>query len=157
MSKSIKPFINIADHAMDRNTPIFIGWPRHCRYWHTPRVQRFLRKHGGTATHADGCAYDPVSPEGRPIKKPWRVHCFNSTLPQHLNTTCQHSRQRQHLEGAATRRSQHYPPQMTSTIHVAIAIDLGWQNSYRAAVVDSDDESIDGDRVAYVPVALTAT
>jgi len=57
--------------------PIIFEWPRCCRYWKIPKVERFLRKWKLTTAKFDGCAFGLRScierEKEKYLKKPWLV------------------------------------------------------------------------------------
>ena len=59
-----------------------------------------------------------------PIRKPWRVACLNTCLPEMLNMTCDGSHSHVPCEGRETLYTQGYTPAICGTIHHAIAEDI---------------------------------
>ena len=59
-----------------------------------------------------------------PIRKPWRVACLNTCLPEMLNLTCDGSHSHVHCEGRETLYSQGYTSAICNVIHLAIAEDI---------------------------------
>ena len=85
-------FKRVALHAISVGAKVFLELPRGCTYWKDRRFRSFFTKHGFTFAVLDGYMYglkaDSGSVAGRPIKKPWKIACQNSSLPSMLNRIC---------------------------------------------------------------------
>ena len=120
-------FVIVAEHAISLGAAVFIEWPRYCRYWKERCVQRFLKKHGFRDCILDGCMYGLTAKygemQGMPIKKPWRIACVNSSLPDVLNRTCDKSHKHCPCESRNTRPTQAYTPEIARVVHQVLADD----------------------------------
>ena len=100
-----KVFTELATVAIKQGMPVHIEWPHGCSYLRDKRVIKFIRKFGGVTARFHGCAYGMVASSGEPIKKPWRVVSFNSSLPDRLNRKCPGDHVHKHIEGSETLKS----------------------------------------------------
>ena len=123
-----KAFVSVASIAIRRGARVFVEWPRSCAYWKDSRVSRFLVKHGFQYADFDGCMYGLVAEsgpnKGKPINKPWRVACVNSSLPDVLNRKC--SREHTHVPcaGSLTKGPEGYTKEIVSIVHESFRKDV---------------------------------
>ena len=127
----------IAEHAIKVGARVIHEWPDGCLYWDDPDYVEFFEKHGFKHTRFDGCMYGLVAAFGKgkglPIKKPWRIACVNTCLPELLNKTCCGTHQHTPCEGKDTLHSQGYTVEIVKVIHQAINRDLQLIDKAKAA------------------------
>ena len=97
---------------------IALEWPKGCRYWTLPKVERFLKRNGLHKYNFDGCALGVTDQRGEPIKKPWTVATNHDEIGKVLSKykcTCKqpHSQGR----GIALKETESYTYRMTDCIH----------------------------------------
>ena len=122
--------ISLMREVSDRGPlPILFEWPRSCRYWKMPKVERFLRKWRLASARFDGCAFGLRSCIEREkekfLKKPWLIAtnidtvfsaldgrtCPGTGTDHEHSTTC----------GRNAKHSQYYTKELALAIHEAIA------------------------------------
>ena len=114
-------------HCKTVGARVMLEWPRSCSYWRAPRVANFLGQMRFKFTDFDGCMYGLVTKfreKAMPIRKPWRIACMNTSLPQFLNKTCDHKHEHAPCAGRETLYTQGYTPDICKAIHEAIRHDL---------------------------------
>ena len=109
-------FEKVAEHAISLGAAVVVEWPRYCRYWSDKRVRRFLKKHCFVDAVFDGCMYGLTAMHGEkkglPIKKPWRISCVNTCLPNFLNTLCDKSHDMLDVKDLMFSRLRPIPPKL---------------------------------------------
>jgi hypothetical protein len=118
-----------ADYATRGDIPILFEWPRCCRYWKIPKVERFIRKHRLTTAEFDGCAFGLRSSikreEGKYLKKPWRIVTNIPAIQEALAGRLCPGTSDTHVHavtcGKDAKHSQYYTRSLARTIHDAIA------------------------------------
>jgi hypothetical protein len=122
--------ISLMREVSDRGPlPILFEWPRHCRYWKMPKVERFLRKWGLASATFDGCAFGLRSCIEREkekfLKKPWLVATNINTVFNALNGRTCPGTSTDHVHsttcGRNAKHSQYYTKELALVIHEAIA------------------------------------
>ena len=120
-----KSFKRVALHAISVGAKVFLELPRGCIYWKDKRFLRFFEQHGFSYAVFDGCMYGLTASSGnvagRPMSKPWKIACVNSSLPSFLHRVCDgslHSK-RDHTPcaGSNTRGTQMYTREICRLIH----------------------------------------
>ena len=95
-----------------------LEWPRGCRYWRLPMVQRVLSKHGMKLYDFDGCAVGLKSTTGSPIRKPWTVATNHEALGRRLSQfQCKCTVKHQPGRGEDFKLTEEYTFRMTDAIH----------------------------------------
>ena len=94
--------------------------PRYCGYWKYLAVQKFLKRHSFDQCAFDGCMYDLRTPSGVLVKKPWRVSCINSHLPNVLNMTCDKMHAHAVCTGPELTNTQMYTMRIAGIVHDVI-------------------------------------
>ena len=117
----------LAEIAIKEGRPVYIEWPRYCRYWNERKVKQFIKRFGGIRLDLDGCQYGVVSDQkrsrGEPILKPWRIIGFNCTPTAGLQLRCPKVHKHTPAEGSDTKRTEEYPIALVHAIHAQIADD----------------------------------
>ena len=112
--KSFEAFLNLI------NVRFFIAleWPKGCRYWKLPMVQRLLIRYGMKLYDFDGCAVGLKSSSGLPIRKPWTVATNHEALGNRLaQFRCKCTVKHQPGRGEDFKRTEEYTFKMTDAIH----------------------------------------
>ena len=112
--KSLENFLNMI------NVPFHVAleWPRGCRYWKLPMVQRVLAKYGMKLYDFDGCAVGLKSTSGIPIRKPWTVATNHEKLGARLSQfRCKCTVKHYPGRGEDLKRTEEYTFRMTDAIH----------------------------------------
>ena len=117
----------LAALAIKEGRPVYIEWPRYCRYWSENKVKQFIKRFRGVQLDLDGCQYGVVSNQnrsrGEPILKPWRILGFNCTPTAGLQLRCPKVHKHTPAEGSDTKRTEEYPIALVRAIHLQIAND----------------------------------
>ena len=124
-------------HCKRVGARVILEWPRGCSYWREPRVRTFLETNGFRYSNFDGCMYGLTTRFAQvkmPIRKPWKVACLNTCLPEMLNLTCDGSHDHSPCEGKETLYTQGYTPAICDTIHHAIGEDISRLRNRPAAL-----------------------
>ena len=112
--KSLENFLSLI------NVPFYVAleWPKGCRYWKLPMVQRVLAKYGMKLYDFDGCAVGLKSTSGIPIRKPWTVATNHEKLGTRLSQfRCKCTVKHYPGRGEDLKRTEEYTFRMTDAIH----------------------------------------
>ena len=116
----------VARHCKRVGASCILEWPAGCAYWREDRVRAFLDELGFVSTWFDGCMYGLRArhdKRNRLIKKPWRMACLNSCLPDLLNKRCDKQHEHYPCQGQDTVLTQSYTHEIRKIIHQARAKD----------------------------------
>ena len=70
---------------------------------------------------------------GMPIKKPWRISCVNSCLPERLDKLCDRTHTHARCEGREVRPTQVYTPEIAKIVHMALSEGATRKTSSKSA------------------------
>ena len=109
--------------------PILFEWPRVCRYWRKPKVNKFIRKQKLMMAKFDGCAYGLRSclkgEEDKFLKKPWLIATNIPTVAKTLDGKLCPGVSPNHTHGVTcgknAKHSQQYTVEFAKEVHHAIA------------------------------------
>ena len=103
---------------------VILEWPRGCSYWSEPRVHSFMQRLQGRFAEFDGCMYglSPIAKgfQDLRIKKPWRMACINTCLPERFNRRCDGRHVHLACEGAEVLHTQGYTPEICKIIRSSL-------------------------------------
>ena len=123
-----KAFASVASIALRPGVRVLVEWPRGCAYWKDSRVSRFLLKHGFQCADFDSCMYGLVAESGpnvgEPVKKPWRVACVNSSLPDVLNRKCSREHAHAPFAGSLAKGAEGYTKEIAAIVHESFRRDV---------------------------------
>ena len=78
-------FRDLAKEVFDLNGTVCLEWPKPCRYWKDPHVEKFLKDNKMYKANFDGCYFGLRScvkgSEHLYLRKPW---CLATNLPEVL-------------------------------------------------------------------------
>ena len=120
--KLFRSFTKAVGHALTVGAQVYMELPRLCGYWKYHKVRMLLKKYNFNECIFDGCMYDMTTADGGYIKKPWRVVCLNSNLPDKLNAKCDRTHQHITCTGPQLARTQMYTMPMVNVVHQAICL-----------------------------------
>ena len=93
-----------------------------------PKVRNFLTQLEFKDAIFDGCMYGLTASHGPNIgirmKKPWRIACLNSCLPNSLNKLCSGDHPHTWCQGQDTVLTQQYTPEIAKIIVESVRLSV---------------------------------
>ena len=114
--EALKLVRSIKEVLKFKQAEAFFEWPKNNDGWKVDEIKETL-KDLKFAAEIDGCAYNLKTPEGRPMRKQWRIVSNQSRIKDYLYKTCKgHPEDHAQVRGKSGKSTESYTDELVEDI-----------------------------------------